>query len=78
MQFPSFVKKTMDQIKSFLIPLLFIISLVVIIASFQLVAFNESVLLKELGKAVPVVALLGLLKLISNNSTNKNNTYENY
>lgn len=68
----------MDQIKSFLIPLLFIISLVVMIASFQLVAFNESVLLKEFGKAVPVVALLGLLKLISNNSTNKNNTYENY
>lgn len=75
----------MNEIKTYLLPLQFILSLVLLMCCLHELAHNENVILSELCKAVAAVAIVSMLAAASGNSlqkTNnpiekKNNPYEN-
>lgn len=79
MQFLSFAteKKLMNELKQFLLPLQFLLSLLLLISCLHEIAFNESVILSELCKALAAVSILSLIAATSGNSIQKkNNPYD--
>ena len=68
----------MNELKQFLLPLQFLLSLLLLIGCLHEVAYNENVILGELCKALAAVSILSMMAAASGNSTQtKNHPYEN-
>lgn len=68
----------MNELKQFLLPLQFLLSLLLFITCLHGVAFNENVILSELCKALAAVSILSMIAATSGNSIQKkNNPYDN-
>lgn len=68
----------MNELKQFLLPLQFLLSLLLLIGCLHEVAYNDNVILNELCKALAAVSILIMTAAASGNSTQKkNNPYEN-
>lgn len=67
-QFLSFAteKKPMKELKHFLLPLQFLLSLLLLIACLYEVATSDLVLFNELCKALSVVACVSMLHAVTN------------
>lgn len=68
----------MNELKQFLLPLQFLLSLLLLIGCLYEMAYNENVILNELCKAIAAVSILSMTAAASGNSIQKkNNPYEN-
>lgn len=69
----------MNELKTFLLPLQFLLSLLLLIVCLHEVIYNESVIQSELCKALAAGASISMLAAASNNSIQKkSDNNENY